>query len=470
MTSRLLIVLYVWGDRCELIVCIDFSVHPYFFCRWGAMYSASAGKLNMLGFAQERLLCVDHISPGSLGYSSERGCAVLSQRLALDINSTGYVASGFTRKHEVVEKAQYQISNHMRICVTVPSDLVAVYGIAASEPILSEAASVIMREHATFDLSRSLHDVLNTYSISPGDRGELLVAAFFTRARDLHVMKSMSNPEFVADPAQLCPVFSVVDLLSNLFNEKVFHKTVLNALPSVYWMGIKTSQRFGDTFKNTKMHFNHVIKPTHPDVISRQYLLNIMARGAAALGANGQPGYDMVFPYIYNTIHLDIKKVGFIIVQVNNTKSVRRREDLFTKMDPFACNLFRKDTVPIIRLVFSLRTHISFERMQYVSTSGATKLKDGQPCFTSYDFWCSGMGPGILQPVDENGAQRRWEEMLDKCSISEGVFLESKDPDLRRSEHPGGGLDGGHYDRWLPESRIARNESESESGSECDEE
>src|SRR6266404_1051771 len=417
----------------------------------------------MIEFVQEKLLGVSHVST-SLPYSSDRACAVLSQRLALDINSTGYVASGFARNDGVSKKAQLQISNHLRVCVTIPSDLVAIYGVAASEPILSEVASVIMREHTTFDLSLALHDVLDTYSISPGDRGELLVAAYFTWARDLHARHIM--PELIADPLQFCPVFSVVDLLSNLFNKKVFHETILNALPSVYQGGIKTSQKFGDVFKNTRMHFNHVIKPTHTDVISRQYLLNIMARGAAALGANCQPGYDMVFPYLYDTIHLDIKKVGFIIVQVKNAKSVRRREHLFTNMDPFTCNLFKTDnTVPIIRLVFSLRTPPSLKQMQYTSTFGTTSFKDGQPRFTSYDFWCSGTDLGILQPVDETG-EERWKLMLTRCDISDGLFGTSSDPALRRSEHPGGGLDLGHYDQWLSESHISWNESDSESDSE----
>ncbi len=215
------------------------------------MYNASADphELDILQFAQEKLLCVDHIGSVSPQYSSERGCAVLSQRLALDINSTGYVASGFTRDDGIAEKAQVQIASHMRVCVAIPEDLVAVYGIASSEPILSEAASVIMRDYRNFDLSFALLDVLDSYSISPGDRGELLVAAFFTRARDLYVkrMPPADQSRLFPSSSRFCPVFSVLDLLSNLFDRKKFRRTMLNSLPSVYRMGI-TSRSEGQRF------------------------------------------------------------------------------------------------------------------------------------------------------------------------------------------------------------------------------
>ncbi len=216
-----------------------------------------------------------------------------------------------------------------------------------------------------------------------------------------------------------------------------------------------------------------MIKPSSKNVISRQYLLNIMARGAAALGANCQPGYDMIFPFLSGTSSLDVNKVGFIIVQVKNAKSVDKKTKIFSKMDPFACDLFRNDDtvpIPIIRIVFSLdRKSPSLKRMQYKSASGregASQFNNGEPLFTSYDFWCSGIGPGLLQPVDEIEAQPRWENMLRKRDITEDVFLTSKDPYLRRSEHPGGGPDRGHYDSWLSESYIPLDESESEPESE----
>lgn len=44
----------------------------------------------------------------------------------------------------------------------------------------------------------------------------------------------------------------------------------------------------------------------------------VMVRGAAALGSHRQPGFNAVYPYLYDTTDLDINKVGSIIIQVKN--------------------------------------------------------------------------------------------------------------------------------------------------------
>jgi hypothetical protein len=61
-----------------------------------------------------------------------------------------------------------------------------------------------------------------------------------------------------------------------------------------------------------------MIQPFKINVITRSYLLMIMARGAAAFGANCQRGYDMIYPFLYETHDFILENVGFIIVQVKN--------------------------------------------------------------------------------------------------------------------------------------------------------
>ena len=301
-------------------------------------------------------------------FTSHHECAVLSQRLALDINGT---TSGFMTIYDMADKAQLQISNFMRVCVAIPGDLAAVRSVAASEPILSEAVSLIMRDDPNFNLPDTLLNVLDSYAISHGDRGVLLVAAFFTRARDLYA-KRIHHELFPDEPTRFCPIFSVKDLLSNLFHAKHF-STMLDSLPSVRRAHFPP-QNFGDVFGKTKMHFNHLIKSFKQKVIARPYLVAIMARGAAALGANCQPGFDMVYPFLYDTSDLVIKKVGFIVVQVKNyANDMKSDANLFKKMDPFLCELLKKDdkpdfTVPIIRIVFALgRGEPFLEHMTYES-------------------------------------------------------------------------------------------------------
>ncbi len=126
-----------------------------------------------------------------------RSALFWSQRLALDINGTTYVVTDSTRNYDIAQKVRLQIANYMRVCIDIPGELAAVRGIAASEPILSEAASLIMRGNYNFDLPDALLNVLDAYAIGHEGRGELLVAAFFTRARDLLVRQITKDNSFL---------------------------------------------------------------------------------------------------------------------------------------------------------------------------------------------------------------------------------------------------------------------------------
>ncbi|KAH9081566.1 hypothetical protein EDB83DRAFT_2214337 [Lactarius deliciosus] len=420
---------------------------------WGTLYDCSSeeNRRNILKFAVTKLLCRSGGNTDS--FSSDHECAVLSQRLALDFDHTAYITSGSTKKYDMASKVQLQISNFMRVCVAVPEDLVALHGVAASEPILSEAASLIMRDDSRFNLPNALLNVLDSYTISDGDQGELLVAVFFARARDMYA-QGTRHEHFPHDPTRFCPIFSVKDLLSNLFHEEHF-STLLNSLPSVRRADFPL-RKFGDVFGKTKMHFNHMIKALKQKIVTRPYLLSIMARGAASLGAKCQRGFDMVYPYLFDSSDLVVNKVGFIVIQVKNyANNLTPDDDLFKKMDPILCGLVSKDdglgfTIPIIRIVFALgKGEPSFERMNYDSpTQGATTFdRNGRPQFTSYDFWCSGIGPGLLRPVDEGDTLTKW-DTLGKLDKFDPLFSQSKAPDLRRTHYPAGGADKGHYGAW----------------------
>jgi hypothetical protein len=401
--------------------------------------------------AMMKLLCKTVGDSGH--FTSDHECAVLSQRLALEISSTAYVTSGSTRNSDMADKVQHQISNHLRVCMAIPEDLVTVRSVAASEPILSEAASLIMRDDPNFNLPNALLNVLDSYAISPGDRGELLVAAFFTRARDLYA-RQIHRELYPDNPTQFCPIFSVTDLLSNLFQE-VHFSTMLDSLPSVRRADFPL-QKFGDVFRRTKMHFNHLVKPYKQKLVARPYLVAIMARGAAAFGANGQAGFDLVYPFLFDTSDLVIKKAGFIMVQVKNyAANIKPDAVLFQKMDPFLCELLDKNdkrdfTIPIVRIVFSLgKGKPLLQSMGYNSPKeGAVTFgEDGQPQFTSYDFWCSGIGPGLLQPVDED--RTKWLTLLGKTDRWDRILATSKAPDVRCSQYPAGGDNDHHFSSWM---------------------
>ncbi len=195
-----------------------------------------------------------------------------------------------------------------------------------------------------------------------------------------------------------------------------------------------------------------------------------MARGAAALGSNGQRGFDVVYPFLYETSDLDVNNIGSIIVRVKNRgNDMAPNADVFKEMDPFVCKLLSKEdstqfTIPIVRIVFALGGEKTFVQQQiYASPKDGAVTPDanehprlpeivrrklGQ--FTSYVFWCSVLGPSLLQPVDESDARTKWKALLDKTDTTwGGVFSKPKAPGVRRSQYTAGGTDLAHYGGWI---------------------
>ena len=191
-----------------------------------------------------------------------------------------------------------------------------------------------------------------------------------------------------------------------------------------------------------------------------------MARGAATLGANCQPGFDAVYPFVYDTLDLDVKRVGFIIVQIKNDPTVSDSDILswFRQMDPFICKLLDdsdKDgdnlfPIPIIRIVFSLSTpkkeakkegstftHVTYE---VPSQGTATFGKDGRPAFTSYDFICKGINERDLRVVQD--APDAWRSLANKREPWR-EFYNVTAPDVLRTQMPGCGDHEAHFSSWF---------------------
>jgi hypothetical protein len=367
----------------------------------------------------------------------------LSQRLALDSDTTKYYYYA-PNPVDAMKVMHEQIAKHMRVCMTIDDGIGTLRGIAPSEPILSEAASRIMSSDR-FSLLAALEGALSGYCINRGYREELLVAAFFTWARDRCVKIKIFEESEKGFVGKLCPYFSVTDLFQHLFTKSEC-KTMFESKPSLCHID-ESSLLFGAVFKNAKMHFNHFIRPQDQAVLGLPYLLHIMVRGAAALGANCQPGFDAAYPFLYNTTLLDIKKVGFILVQVGNrsTKSDSRSlDDLFLTMDPFNCKLIKDEKdgrfpIPIIRILFLLSGNGSYLKQH------TSNIDCKQSRFTSYDFVCSGVGEDILLPTQ--GASSRWRQLVDGADDWMSLYNVGQ-PNILRSQLPASANHAGHFTNW----------------------
>ncbi|KAI9430649.1 hypothetical protein H4582DRAFT_2063550 [Lactarius indigo] len=409
MQSQKVLVRWTTLDHVTSLECIAHMGRPL----WGTRYDHGNEEIrvNLLDFAVQKLLC------GKPGDKS-------------------------------LTEAQMYARTTMRVCVAVGGGIESLRGIAPSEPILSEAASDIMLSKE-FDLPRALSLVLTGFSIDQGDRGELLVAAFFAWARDRAIKQQLPRPR-----ERVCFHFPVNDLFEHLFSKPTFER-MSDFLPSLCYT--RPQRPFGKVFGKGQatMHFNHVVKPQVQKLLARRFLLYFMTRGAAALGANCQPGFDAVYPYLYDSFDLNVKKVGFIIVQVKNDSNTSRSDDLkiFQNMDPFKCGILDlSDTedgqfpIPIIRIVFSISGPDSITCMDYNKPSdGAVSLgKDGQPLFTSYDFMCSGIG--LFGPVGDS--LEVWRALVNKPDRWSS-FYNVPVPNVLHSQLPGCGDREGHFDSWL---------------------
>ncbi|KAH9977335.1 hypothetical protein BGW80DRAFT_1288680 [Lactifluus volemus] len=442
MTDRRIPDRYPTLEAVTSLECISHMGRPL----WGTMYDHGDISVHnkILLFAIQKLLG----SNEGVARSEAQEYAILSQRLALDINSAAYVSVPST---SIREKTLDQIANHMQVCVEIGEENENIRGIAASEPILSEAASIIMR-NTDFQWLNTLRTIVPAFSVNVGDRGELLVAAFLTQARDMAISLKPSLP-----PPECCSHFLVKDLFKSLFFEKTF-KSMFQSIPSIC-LSTSKKLRFKKVAAVAHMHFNHFIKAQEQKVTSHQYLLGFIARGAAVLGANGQPGFDAVLPYLFETTNLDISKLGFIIIRVENDGNNSEPDaDMFLKMDPFTCGLLDKLDVdgcfriPIIRIVFSLRGEGAVVTpMRYSTPSEGASLDNfderGEPRFVAYDFWCSGIGPDLLQPVGNAHAQ--WAGLLKPGGPWRSFYDSSPAPDELRSQFPMGSCEESHWKRWL---------------------
>jgi hypothetical protein len=147
------------------------------------------------------------------------------------------------------------------------------------------------------------------------------------------------------------------------------------------------------------------------------------------------------------------------MVQVMADVSLESQDKIFNRMNPFKCGLLQDSDcidgnfpIPIIRIVFELchgeSVPLGVTRKTYTSPSqDSSSLDDGgQSRFTSYDFWCSGVDPDIIEPV--KGAPVMWRELVDRAEPWKAFYDDALDCDTLRSQFPACGDQYSHFDTW----------------------
>jgi hypothetical protein len=340
---------------------------------------------------------------------------------------------------KAVDAMHEQIANHMRVAVTIKDGVETLRGIAPSEPILAEAAACIM-SNRKFSLLEALSSVVSEYCIDKKDRGELIVASVFAWARDQAI-----SPKKVVRELQLCPYFSVPELFQRLLSDADF-KLLLDDIPSICPQGHR-KLKFSTAFIGTKMHFNHLIKQQDKDTLPPLYLLHLIARGAAALGANCRPPLHAVYPFLHSGVALKVGDVGIVMVQVqtdsdpDNDHAVNA---MFGQMDPMSYELMnsKNSHIPIIRIIFFLPGNDSPYFRKHKTLWARPKDRPSAD-FTSYDYVCSG-----VNGLGPKGQFSEWGQLLDD-PVGWSSFYDIEEVlDISRSQLPACSSNKSHFASW----------------------
>jgi hypothetical protein len=304
----------------------------------------------------------------------------MAVRIALEFNAT-------TLASQIKERAQ--VEKHMRVCLLVNQGFETAVTVAASEPLLAEGAFLIMRQRAAFNLPMTLLKELEGPGLDKGDRGELICLVLLILARDLVAQKT--------DKAAI----SLLDLIKALLATN-WHKVVLASKPAKCRTAAEGDRSFEETFKNSRIYFNHFIKIHDPKVINRGFLWGLIARGAAVLCATNQAGTDVILPFLYFDAKLQRDNVSAILIQVKNDKRYSTTPNifLFDAMNPYFLRFFDMDEanpLPIIRMVFALAAsdagveviEHTIARKNPPRKAKGKKQKKRAPLFTAYDIWCA---------------------------------------------------------------------------------
>ncbi|KIL68319.1 hypothetical protein M378DRAFT_158863 [Amanita muscaria Koide BX008] len=374
-------------------------------------------------------------------FTSEAKLACMAVRLALEFNATTLASQNRERT---------QVEKHMRVCLVMSPGFEAAVTVAPSEPILAEAAYLLMQDREAFDLPGVLLDELQRPGLDKGDRGELICLVLLLIARDVAVQEKRS---------------AVIDV--RFFMEKLlasqWSTTVSNARPARCCTNTEDQRPFSEAFEKSKMYFNHFIKVNDYQVINRAFLWRLIARGAAVLCVDNQGAIDVLLPFLYLDNKLGRDNVSGIFIEVKSDQRFSSIPNLFLfdAMNPYFLGFFDMDEqkpVPIIRMVFALASSESCVKAiedaplrKNLPRRARSKGKErARPCpaYTAYDIWCAGTSAetfSVVKPSDE----QVYSDLLKLCCLFSDVYEAHTEIDsaksARRNMNPG---TAAHPDHW----------------------
>ena len=331
----------------------------------------------------------------------------------------------------------------MRVCLKTDAAFETMTTMSSSEPILSEAAYFVM-QRGNFNSPAALESLMESFSISKGDRGEFLGLLLLTLARD----STVGAPDGFGRPEAGKRWFSLADFLYG----KLFRKQSKEAS----WVdanSINALNMLAVDFPNAQLHFNHFVKVHEFEAIEIERLLLLQGRGAAVLCGNNQKAVDSINVFLKDGTKLVKENAAVMSLQwENDSKYTTPQQKLHDAVDPYDLGILNKGhaAVPLIKVVFALAAKKPLLKVDRHDPTVAYPA-------VVYEIWCAGISPDILGPI-ERQELAIWQSLL-RASYGWKELYETTSEmtaNLRRSAAPGAAGDAGHFDRWaiLVSSRL----------------
>ena len=350
----------------------------------------------------------------------------------------------------------------MRVVLKVDCSLETMVTMSPSEPVLSEAAYFVMTTRQ-FSLPEALQVILNKFPVNKGGLEELIVALLFTMARD----EAVGPADNLGRPPNNRRWCSLTELLTSLFcTPSAASNHHVSVVSSHGWhFGAEgpnqTESSLADTFKRSKVYFTHFVKVHQQALVHVEYLMRLMARGAAVLCASGRPAVDGIIPFVFEGNEIRSDNIGVIMFQVTNDAKYSNSPqlNLFDAMDPCSLGVLGSPAkIPIIRIIFALAAEtpsLTFvdhntpeTRTDRPSFAGVESTGTTKGSYTTYDFWVSGLSPEVL--VQVGNEPNAWNNILQASYSWEGIYSDQSKlrTTLRRSMNPGVAVNGQFWENW----------------------
>ncbi|KAF8497011.1 hypothetical protein BU17DRAFT_72417 [Hysterangium stoloniferum] len=377
-------------------------------------------RKTVITFAIEKLLCRSW-QPG-MKLRVEEQFAVMSRRLALDFNTTAL--SGADRR-EADANEMVQVEKYMRVCLGVKAGFESVVTVAASEPMLTEAAAII----------------LEWPGMSKGDRGEVITCNITIDTLDRLIFQTKR----LESESLIVPVTSYFEAL---FAQGIYNERIKDHI-------------HGSTLR----------------MLSIEFLWRLAARGAGVLCADNQFGIDVALPMLYKDPDSGKEFVSVIMKQSKNDfrYSDKPIDFLFDKMSPFDLRIFDKssDPPPVIRMVYALAsskskvTTVARGVRTQPSREKKKKYAFQKDPYTSFDIWCAQASSetfGAIQFEDNETYNELLKLSKDVPKMFEPEEISTKE--VVQSMYPGATSDSGHWNSFVKLSMDGRIESSDKGESE----